>query len=66
MRGWNLTSRREHLDARDAHQPAAPAHDQLIHGYATVDDRLVWGVLESQLPALLQAVKSMLDEKIGR
>jgi uncharacterized protein with HEPN domain len=37
----------------------------LIHGYATVDDRLVWGVLESQLPALLQAVKSMLDEETG-
>lgn len=34
----------------------------LIHGYATVDDQLVWGVLESQLPVLLQAVETMLDE----
>ena len=33
----------------------------LIHGYATVDDRLVWGVLESQLPVLRQAVEAMLD-----
>jgi len=34
----------------------------LIHGYATVDDRLVWGVLESQLPALRQAVEALLDD----
>ncbi|NMG03327.1 HepT-like ribonuclease domain-containing protein [Azoarcus taiwanensis] len=24
----------------------------LIHGYATVDDKLVWGVVESKLPEL--------------
>jgi len=34
----------------------------LIHGYATVDDRLVWGVLEGQLPSLQQAVDKMLDD----
>lgn len=33
----------------------------LIHGYATVDDRLVWGVLEGQLPSLQQSVDKMLD-----
>jgi uncharacterized protein with HEPN domain len=24
----------------------------LIHGYANVDDRLVWGIVESKLPQL--------------
>ena len=25
----------------------------LVHGYAAVDDRLVWGVVENHLPALI-------------
>jgi uncharacterized protein with HEPN domain len=28
----------------------------LIHGYATVDDRIVWGVVEGSLPALRGAL----------
>lgn len=34
----------------------------LIHGYAEIDDRLVWGVLESKLPALFKEVKTLLKE----
>ena len=34
----------------------------LIHGYAQIDDRLVWGVLDSKLPALTQEVKKLLEE----
>lgn len=34
----------------------------LIHGYATVDDRLVWGVIEGKLPQLRDAVASLLDQ----
>lgn len=34
----------------------------LIHGYTTVDDRLVWGVLERKLPVLLATVRSLLGE----
>ena len=34
----------------------------LIHGYATVDDQLVWGILESQLPALLRTVEANLGD----
>jgi uncharacterized protein with HEPN domain len=30
----------------------------LIHGYASVDDRLVWGVVEGKLPSL----RSVLDD----
>jgi len=32
----------------------------LIHGYATVDDRLVWGLLESKLPTLATALDLLL------
>ena len=36
----------------------------LIHGYATVDDKLVWGVVERDLSSLLTAVIQLLT-KIG-
>jgi uncharacterized protein with HEPN domain len=32
----------------------------LIHGYATVDDQLVWGVVERDLPILLAMLTQML------
>ena len=32
----------------------------LIHGYATVDDRIVWGVMENHLAALRSAVRDLL------
>ena len=34
----------------------------LIHGYATVDDRLVWSVVESRLPGLLTLLSRLLGE----
>ena len=34
----------------------------LIHGYATVDDRLVWNVVESDLPTLVAEVADMTTE----
>jgi len=34
----------------------------LIHGYAEIDDRIVWDILRSKLPNLLQQVESLLDE----
>ena len=34
----------------------------LIHGYADVDDRLVWDVVESSLPALVGELAALLDE----
>ncbi|MCM3885305.1 DUF86 domain-containing protein [Frankia sp. R82] len=33
-----------------------------MHGYATVDDALVWQVLQEKLPELEQAVRRMLSE----
>lgn len=35
----------------------------LIHGYAQVDDRLVWDIVENKLPALRQEVDTLLTEK---
>ena len=32
----------------------------LIHAYATVDDRIVWGVLEGDLPTLRTSLKELL------
>jgi uncharacterized protein with HEPN domain len=34
----------------------------LIHGYATVDDELVWGVVEGGLPKLLVALRGLLAD----
>jgi len=32
----------------------------LIHGYAEVDDRLVWDIIETKLPILRQQVEALL------
>ena len=32
----------------------------LVHGYAAVDDRLVWGVIENHLSSLRKAVAALL------
>ena len=33
----------------------------LIHGYADVDDRLVWGIVVNYLPLLIAEVNTLLD-----
>ncbi|RSN13172.1 hypothetical protein DMC63_27895 [Streptomyces sp. WAC 05977] len=35
--------------------------DILIHGYATVDDALVWQVLTERLPGLVGVLRRLLD-----
>ena len=37
----------------------------LIHGYATVDDRLVWGVVERDLAGLQETIARLLGEGQG-
>lgn len=32
----------------------------LVHGYADIDDRIVWGIVESNLPTLLREVDALL------
>jgi len=34
----------------------------LIHGYADVDDRIVWDIVQTKLPALLNETSALLDE----
>jgi uncharacterized protein with HEPN domain len=34
----------------------------IVHGYANVDDRIVWGVIEADLDALCSAVGTLLSE----
>lgn len=38
----------------------------VIHGYADVDDRLVWEVVETKLPLLRQEVAELLTEIVRR
>ena len=33
----------------------------LVHGYAIVDDRLVWGVVEGSLPSLRSLLRGLLE-----
>ena len=34
----------------------------LVHGYATVDDKIVWGVVEASLPPLIESVDLLLGQ----
>lgn len=44
------------------HQRIISFRNILIHGYAEIDDRLVWDILRGKLPKLLEQVQSLLDE----
>jgi uncharacterized protein with HEPN domain len=35
--------------------------NRIIHGYDTVDDAVVWGVIETHLPSLTKEVKDLLE-----
>ena len=35
--------------------------NRIIHGYDTVDDAVVWGIVEKHLPLLIKEVASLLD-----
>ena len=34
----------------------------LIHGYAEIDDRLVWNILETRLPKLIVEISTLLSK----
>jgi len=36
--------------------------NRIIHGYDTLDDATVWGVIEGRLPRLFEQVKVLLDQ----
>lgn len=35
----------------------------LIHGYAEIDNRIVWDIIESKLPMLRREVSALLEER---
>jgi uncharacterized protein with HEPN domain len=35
--------------------------NRIIHGYDTVDDTVVWGIVEKHLPLLIKEVASLVD-----
>lgn len=43
------------------HQRIIAFRNILIHAYAEVDDRIVWDVIETRLPALRQQVRALLQ-----
>ena len=43
------------------HQRIISFRNILIHGYAEIDDRIVWDILQSKLPALSRDVESLLE-----
>jgi uncharacterized protein with HEPN domain len=36
--------------------------NQLIHGYAVINNRITWNIIETKLPILLREVAAMLGE----
>ena len=34
----------------------------LVHGYASLDNRIVWGVIETSLPTLLTSLENLLAQ----
>ena len=38
--------------------------NRLIHGYASISDEVVWGVIEMHLPKLQEEVASLLDSSV--
>jgi uncharacterized protein with HEPN domain len=44
------------------HRRIIAFRNRLIHGYASVADELVWGVIEANLAILKREVASLLEE----
>ena len=36
--------------------------NRLVHAYAAIDDEVVWGIIDDDLPVLLQDVERLLDQ----
>ncbi|HEY4959966.1 MAG TPA: DUF86 domain-containing protein [Candidatus Limnocylindrales bacterium] len=44
------------------HQKIIAFRNILVHGYANIDDRVVWGLLELKLPQLWREAEALLAE----
>ena len=38
----------------------------VVHGYSTIEDETVWGILQNDLPTLHDEVRAMFSEEAGR
>ena len=47
----------------DHYQRIIAFRNVLIHRYVDVDDRLVWNVVETNLPTLARDIKALLEEE---
>ncbi|MBG7601588.1 MAG: DUF86 domain-containing protein [Gammaproteobacteria bacterium] len=52
----------DRFSTRGCHARFIAFRNILIHGYAQVDIRLVWSVVEEKLPTLLDEVTRLLEE----
>ena len=50
------------VDQISQYQRVIAFRNVLIHGYADVDDRLVWDVVKANLPTLKREVDALLEE----
>ena len=58
-----LARARPELAARNLHVPQIVAfRNELIHGYARVDNATVWEVIEQPLPSIGTVVDALLQE----
>lgn len=54
-----LEARKYLFDIERAGTPLIASRNVLIHGYAEIDDELVWDLLQSRLPGLLKDVSDI-------
>jgi uncharacterized protein with HEPN domain len=47
------------VDKINDYQQIISFRNILIHGYADIDDRLVWNMVETKLPALIEDINSL-------
>ena len=46
----------------DGHRRIIAFRNILIHGYADVDDRLVWDIVETSLPKLVEDIEALIRD----
>ncbi len=51
------------LDKIREHRSIVSFRNILIHGYDSIDNRIVWGIVEDSLGNLLEDVEQLLEEK---
>jgi uncharacterized protein with HEPN domain len=45
------------------HRSIVSFRNLLVHGYDSIDDRIVWGIIEEDLDTLLEDVKKLIQEQ---